>query len=54
MDDTTSADQPRPPDPGDAAPAFTARDETGREVSATSLRGSPYVLFFYPRADTPG
>ena len=40
--------------PGDAAPAFSMAATGGRQVSADSLRGSPYLLYFYPKADTPG
>jgi len=38
----------------DKAPEFTLQDENGREVSLKSLRGKVVVLYFYPRADTPG
>jgi thioredoxin-dependent peroxiredoxin len=38
----------------DKAPDFTLQDENGNEVSLKSLRGKVVVLFFYPRADTPG
>ena len=40
--------------PGDAAPAFSMAATGGRQVSADSLMGSPYLLYFYPKADTPG
>ena len=39
---------------GDKAPDFTMPATGGRTVSATSLKGKPYVLYFYPKADTPG
>ncbi len=39
---------------GDAAPAFTAATDGGREVSLKDLRGKHVVLFFYPKDDTPG
>lgn len=39
---------------GDAAPAFTLAASHGRTVSSDGLAGKPYVLYFYPRADTPG
>jgi thioredoxin-dependent peroxiredoxin len=39
---------------GDAAPDFTLRSDTGDEVKLSSLRGSPVVLYFYPKDDTPG
>jgi peroxiredoxin Q/BCP len=38
----------------DKAPDFTLPDENGNEISLKSLRGQPVVLYFYPRADTPG
>lgn len=41
-------------EPGDKAPDFTLPDQDGREVSLAGLRGQPVVLYFYPRADTPG
>jgi peroxiredoxin Q/BCP len=40
--------------PGDVAPAFTARDHLGNEVSLAALHGKTVVLWFYPKADTPG
>jgi thioredoxin-dependent peroxiredoxin len=39
---------------GDAAPDFTLPDQNGTEVSLAGLRGETVVLYFYPRADTPG
>lgn len=41
-------------DVGGKAPAFTLADQDGTAVSLSDLRGSPVVLYFYPRADTPG
>src|ERR1700720_4337080 len=38
----------------DKAPDFTLQDENGKEISLNSLRGKVVVLYFYPRADTPG
>ncbi len=38
----------------DKAPEFTLPDENGQEISLKSLRGKTVVLYFYPRADTPG
>ena len=38
----------------DKAPEFTLQDENGNEVSLKGLRGKIVVLYFYPRADTPG
>jgi peroxiredoxin Q/BCP len=39
---------------GDAAPDFTLPASGGRSVSAAALKGKPYVLYFYPKADTSG
>jgi len=39
---------------GDTAPDFTLPDQSGRDVSLADLRGQAVVLYFYPRADTPG
>jgi peroxiredoxin Q/BCP len=39
---------------GQPAPAFTLRDQHGEEVSLAALRGSPVVVYFYPKDDTPG
>lgn len=33
---------------------FTLQDQDGRDISLTDFATSPVVLFFYPRADTPG
>src|SRR5271155_2261265 len=38
----------------DKAPEFTLQDENGKEISLKGLRGKVVVLYFYPRADTPG
>jgi thioredoxin-dependent peroxiredoxin len=39
---------------GKAAPDFTLQADDGSEVSLSGLRGHTVVLFFYPKADTPG
>jgi peroxiredoxin Q/BCP len=39
---------------GDTAPDFTLPDQDGNEVALADLRGQTVVLYFYPRADTPG
>ena len=39
---------------GDAAPAFELPASGGRTVSLAAMRGKPFVLYFYPKADTPG
>lgn len=36
------------------APDFTLSDDAGNSVSLQSLRGRRVVLYFYPKADTPG
>jgi peroxiredoxin Q/BCP len=38
----------------DKAPDFTLQDENGKEISLKAFRGKVVVLYFYPRADTPG
>jgi peroxiredoxin Q/BCP len=38
----------------DKAPEFTLPDQNGKEVSLKDFRSSHVVLYFYPRADTPG
>ena len=40
--------------PGEPAPDFTLRDQTGEFVALSALRGKTVVLFFYPKADTSG
>jgi peroxiredoxin Q/BCP len=40
--------------PGAAMPAFELRDQEGRMVSSASLAGRRYLLWFYPKAMTPG
>jgi thioredoxin-dependent peroxiredoxin len=39
---------------GQAAPDFTLPDQDGEGLTLSSLRGETVVLYFYPRADTPG
>ena len=40
--------------PGMKAPAFDMATATGERVSSEGLKGEPFVLYFYPKADTPG
>ena len=40
--------------PGAAAPDFELPDQDGQPVRLSSLRGQRVVLYFYPKADTPG
>lgn len=39
---------------GQTAPDFTLDDQDGNPVTLSGLRGQPVVLYFYPRASTPG
>jgi peroxiredoxin Q/BCP len=40
--------------PGTKAPAFSLPSDTGGTIALEDLRGTPVVLFFYPKDDTPG
>jgi peroxiredoxin Q/BCP len=39
---------------GAPAPDFTLTSDSGESVTLSQLRGSPVVLYFYPKDDTPG
>jgi thioredoxin-dependent peroxiredoxin len=39
---------------GDIAPGFELPASGGRTVGSKAMRGKPFVLYFYPKADTPG
>lgn len=39
---------------GDKAPDFKAEDQDGNEVKLSDYKGKKLVLFFYPKASTPG
>lgn len=39
---------------GDVAPEIVLPDQNGETITLTALRGKTVVLFFYPKADTPG
>jgi peroxiredoxin Q/BCP len=41
-------------DAGEQAPAFELPDQDGRAVKLSDFRGQPVVVYFYPKADTPG
>jgi thioredoxin-dependent peroxiredoxin len=41
-------------EPGQKAPDFSLPDQDGREVKLSDFRGEPVVVYFYPKADTPG
>ena len=40
--------------PGDPAPDFSLPADTGETVTLAQLRGRKVVVYFYPKADTPG
>ena len=46
--------QVKPLNEGDKAPFFSFREADGNERSTSELTGSPYLVFFYPRDNTPG
>ncbi len=39
---------------GDTVPNFTVNDEAGNPVSLSDYKGKKLVVFFYPKANTPG
>src|SRR5438552_9898309 len=39
---------------GDKAPAFTLPDQSGGKVRLSALKGHTVLVYFYPKADTPG
>jgi thioredoxin-dependent peroxiredoxin len=39
---------------GEEAPEFEAVNQDGSAFTLSSLRGAPVILYFYPKADTPG
>lgn len=45
---------PSPTQPNDIVENFSTQDQDGNTVSLSDFAASPVVLFFYPRADTPG
>ena len=40
--------------PGDTAPAFALADQNGATVALWGLKGAKALVYFYPKADTPG
>jgi peroxiredoxin Q/BCP len=40
--------------PGDDAPPFTLADQSATPVSLSDFTGRKVLLYFYPKADTPG
>ena len=41
-------------EPGDRAPSFTLLDQSGAKVTLNDFKGRKVLVFFYPKADTPG
>ena len=39
-------------EPGQPAPDFTLPDQDGRDVKLSDFKGTPLVVYFYPKADT--
>ncbi|MBT8281294.1 MAG: thioredoxin-dependent thiol peroxidase [Muriicola sp.] len=39
---------------GDKVPQFTSKDQDGNEIKLSDYQGKKLVVFFYPRANTPG
>ena len=39
---------------GDKVPSFTAKDQDGNAISLSDYAGKKVVVFFYPKANTPG
>jgi peroxiredoxin Q/BCP len=44
----------RPLKSGDSAPDFTLADQSGTDVSLAGFAGRRVLVYFYPKADTPG
>jgi peroxiredoxin Q/BCP len=40
--------------PGDKAPTFTLLDQSGSKVKLGDFKGRKVLVYFYPKADTPG
>src|SRR5207237_3151328 len=40
--------------PGDKAPTFTLLDQSGDKVKLSDFKGRKVLVYFYPKADTPG
>jgi len=39
---------------GEIAPDFLVKDHTGKEIRLSDFLGKTVILWFYPKADTPG
>lgn len=42
------------PNPGETAPDFEALTDEGKPFRLSQMRGQRFILYFYPKADTPG
>lgn len=42
------------PEPGKSAPSITLLDQQGEKVKLSDLKGKTVLVYFYPKADTPG
>lgn len=40
--------------PGDKAPSFNLLDQAGKQVKLADFKGRKLLVYFYPKADTPG
>ena len=54
MSESSTTDTTTTLQPGDAAPKFKLPASTGETIDLADYRGKRIVLYFYPRADTPG
>lgn len=52
--DTVASMSATPLAPGDKAPSFALSDQNGDTVTLASLKGRRAMVFFYPKANTPG
>src|SRR3954463_10789248 len=43
-----------PLEAGDKAPTFTLEDQSGAKVKLSGFKGRKVLVYFYPKADTPG
>jgi len=41
-------------EPGDKAPAFSLEDQQGKTIKLSAFKGQKVLIYFYPKADTPG